>query len=74
MIVSIIDALGWNGFIRAAAFTDEGYGGLVFLSVVESLGFLFSFLLTPLCLYKVHTFPFDTAVEMTDKLWYIFIY
>ena len=67
LIVSIIDALGWNGFVRAAYFGDQGEGGLVFLSIMESLGFLFSFILTPVCIYKVHTFVFDT-IEITDKL------
>lgn len=44
----------------------------MFLSVMESLGFLFSFLLAPVCIYKVHTFVFDT-VEITDKLWLLML-
>ncbi|CAD8117209.1 unnamed protein product [Paramecium sonneborni] len=67
LIVSIIDALGWNGFVRAANFGDKGQGGLVFLSIMESLGFLFSFILAPVCIYKVHIFIFDN-IEIADKL------
>jgi len=65
LIVSIIDALGWNGFVRSASFSEQGYGGLVFMSVMESLGYLFGFILMPVCVYKVHTFVFDAQ---EDKL------
>ncbi|CAD8194755.1 unnamed protein product [Paramecium octaurelia] len=66
LTLSIIDTLGWNGFVRAATFIDQGQDGLVFLSIAESLGFLQSFILTPICICGSHKFVFDT-IEIIEK-------
>lgn len=73
LVFSIIDALAWNGFVRAANFDKDGYGGFVFLSVVESLLLLFGFLLMPVCVYKVHTFIADAGIPSAPGLWLNFI-